>query len=380
MNLTDLRDELDLHVSGLEADTSAISAGIARKVRSTKRRRAAGAVGGLCAAVLAAGLVLTNQPGRAVVPAPAVTSPSVTVGADGMPERTIPDAPGDVVKDGLRFRAKAADDTLAAAFIGDPGQSQATLSWEPTTDLVSVTAQCHLPGVDKNAAGKTLLRVGLEGTKPLFEGPCQVGSAPVGDLPTGGVTPGEPGQGWDALTVGLTARLRVQLVDTAGKPVAFDSARVAAAVYELGPQRAVLDKTGRTVQVLPEVVEHQGYRYRLDELGAGIVRGGALPVGSAPIIASTPKDVPFLVSFGSVGTGTASSNCGQVKTRSAYCPAEGSLQLVGLDAPASLLGGDVSTTVAQPARGAGTVSIEDAPGGPPLTTGTAYLAIYTLAR
>ena len=359
MNLTDLRDELDLHVRDLEADTSAISAGIAGKVRSTKRRRTAGAVGGLCAAVVAAGLVLTNQPGRPFIPAPAVTSPTVTLGADGTPERTIPDSPGDVVKDGLRFRAKVGDDRLAVGFIGDEGQGQFTLMWEPSTQHVSIASECYVPGADTAEAQALTLRVSLEGTEGHFGSMCQAGLPQGRDLPASGITPGEPGEGWPELAIGSGARLRVQLVGTkSGKPTSFEGVRIVAAVYDLGAQRLITDDAGKALAAIPEVVEHQGYRYFLEGFVSGPLAKGPLPE------ITTPDGRPFLVAWGSADTGTPGNS-------------DGSLQLTGLDEESSGIQGGGWSTAAQRARTLGTAAIRVE--GPRPTQGTAFIATYVPA-
>ncbi len=358
MNLIDLRDELDLHVRGLEADTSAISTGIAGKVRATKRRRAATGVAALCAVVAIAGTAVSSGLDRAAPPAPAVSRPVATVGADGMPSRVVPDAPGDVVKGGLRYRAMVADDRLAVGFIGDVGQGQATLLWEPTTTHVSINAECYLPGVDDARAKRTQLRLSLGGAEGFFGGQC--GSRLPGDrdLPAEGYVPGEPGQGWSELTVGRAASLRVQLVDgTTGKPTQVEGALITAAVYELGAQTSVTDASGRTVAVLPQVSEHQGYRYLLEGVVTRPAAGGPLP--EIP----TPAGKPFLVTWGSAG-------------EDAGDPHRAVLYLEGLGESSGIEGGGWSTTP-QPARAAGTATLRL--DGPRPEGGVTFVATYVPA-
>lgn len=389
MNRIDLRHELQARAHELDPDfdvtTSTMALAVHRRVTRIKRRRAAGAIAGAAAAALVVGVVAVNSLGNPTpsrVPAGVGTaSPAVAVGRDGMPSRPVPMAKGDVTKDGLRFPARLGEDSLAVGFIGDPGESRATLTWTPTTTHVTVHGDCHLPAADKDQAGRTVLRVSIAGGEGHIDRPCRIGSATETDLTTAGWTPGELGQGWGQLTVGEAASLQLQLVDVStGQRVGYGTARVSAAVYDLGPQRRVFDRAGHLVQVLPQVIEHQGYRYRLADVAALPIRGGSLAIGWPVLRLETPAAVPFLVSFGAIAKGTTSVACASVATRSAYCAQAGSLQLVGLDNPAVSLGIGPWTMAAQPARAAGSVQLQAAPNGSPVSTGTAFLALYTLER
>jgi len=214
MNVTDLRDELTAHADGLGTAPD-LAAGVAGRVRTTKRRRAvaAGSVATLAVVALAVGVVTSLGRPAPSVPAGSPSSAAPMVGADGMPFRAVPDAPGDVVKDGLHYRARVADDRLAAGFVGDRGQGQFTLAWEPTTTHVSVGAECYLPGLTADEASVYMVTVSLGGTTGFFGSSCTGGRPQQRDLPAGGAVPGEPGQGWTELTVGRAASVRVQLVD-----------------------------------------------------------------------------------------------------------------------------------------------------------------------
>jgi hypothetical protein len=359
MNLTDLRDELDLRTDDVRADVPSVSAGVAGKVRATKRRRTATGVAALCAVVAIAGTTVSSGWDRSAPPAPAVSRPVATVGADGMPSRIVPKAPGDVVKGGLRYRAMVADDRLAVGFIGDAGQGQATLLWEPTTTHVSINAECHLPGVDDATAKRTQLRLSLGGAEGFFGSGCDSRLPADRDLPTEGSVPGEAGQGWSELTVGQAASLRVQLVDgTTGKPTQVEGALITAAVYELGAQTPVTDASGKTVAVVPEVREHQGYRYLLEGVVTRPAAKGPLPQ------VRTPAGKPFLLTWGSAGQDAADPN-------------RGVLYLEGLAETSGIEGGGWSTT-AQPARAAGTATLRL--DGPRPAAGTDFIAVYVPAE
>jgi hypothetical protein len=352
MNLTDLRDELDLRTADVQADPSSIAKGVKGRIRATRRRRVAGVAGGLGAAALALGLVLTNQ-ASPVTPSPI---PAATLGSDGMPSRAVPDAPGDVVKDGLRYRARVAEDGLAVGVIGDAGgQRSLTATWTPRTTHVSYLAECWLlPGTSQAVVEDTMVRASISGVEGHTESTCETRVPTNGDLSTDGYVPGEPGQGHPELQVGRTTTLTVELVRRDGTPAAIPGARLAAAVYDLGPQRLIEDDGGRIVAALPEVREHQGYTYRLEALVSGPVGTGALPE------VSTPGDVPFLLTYGS--------------TTPAGDPGAGSLFLVGLDEESSRIQGGGWSTLPQPAKVAGTVGLQSE--GPRPKAGVAFIAIY----
>ena len=268
MNLSDLRDELTAHADDLGAAPD-LRPGVAAKIRQTKRRRAVavGAGAGLAAAALVVGVVTSFGRPAPTVPAGSPSSTAPTIEAYGMPFRSVPDAPGDVVKDGLRYRSHVGGDTLAAGFVGDRGQAQFTLAWEPTTTHVSFGAECYLPGLSDAEARTYMVTVGLEGAKGFFGSQCSANRPVERDLPAGGDVPGEPGQGWSELTVGKAARVRVQLVDAkTHEPASVSGAQLTGAVYEQGEQVPVRDASGTTVVSLPAVVEHQGYPYELVSL------------------------------------------------------------------------------------------------------------------
>jgi len=307
MNLTDLRDELTSHAEDLTPAPDLV-AGVARRVRRTKRRRtaAAASVATLAVAALAVGVVTSLGRPSPTVPAGPPSSAAPMLGADGMPFRSVPDAPGDVLKDGLRYRARVADDTLVAGFIGDRGQGQFSLAWEPTTTHVSIGAECYLPGLTAEEASAYMASVSLRGTPGYFGSSCTGGRPQLRDLPAGGTVPGEPGQGWTELTVGGTASVRIQLVDAkTRKPASVEGAQLTGAVYELGQQQPVQDEAGRTLAALPTVVEHQGYRYHLAGVATGPLASGTLPELGVPTSVYSGVAVPqgpFLVSWGSVGS------------------------------------------------------------------------------
>ncbi|AXG14911.1 hypothetical protein [Intrasporangium calvum] len=360
MNLTDLRDELDQRTQDLSADIPSLTAGIAGKVRATKRRRAGGAAGGVVAALLVVGMAVANQPGRPVVPAPAATTPSTSVGADGMPSRVLPDRPGDVVKDGLRLRATVAEDTLAVGVIGDPGERVVRATWTPRTQRVAYVVECWLPpGQDPATAKETWVRASISGQEGYFGGTCRADLPTAGDL-SASITPGEPGEGNPQIRLGTDTTLRVELVDRDGRPLTNPGVRLAAGIYELGPQLPIEDDRGQVVGALPEVVEHQGYRYLLGPVVYRSLASGALPRVEAPATG------PYLVRFGTVGTGRPGAD-------------PGFFQLGGLGEATSLVQEGGLTTAPQPAGAGQALSLQLAEGTLP-KDGYGVIAIYVPAH
>ncbi|MBW8729972.1 MAG: hypothetical protein JF622_03010 [Terrabacter sp.] len=279
-----------------------------------------------------------------------------------MPFRSVPDAPGDVVKDGLRYRAKVADDTLAAGFIGDRGQGQFTLLWRPTTTHVSVGAECYLPGLTQDEAATYMVTVSLGGATGFFGSSCSAGRPAERDLPAGGAVSGEPGQGWTELAVGQPTSLRVRLVDArSNKPASVDGAQLTGAVYELGAQVTMMDLAGKPVAALPEVREHAGYRYRLTSSVAG-----PLDVPGTPQETAAPPSGPFLVTYGTALTGSP-------RREPVFYGLDG---LVG-EQTQTQEGG--SETAAQPSGDGRPLRLEVAQGSAP-PRGTGFIAVYTLEK
>lgn len=305
MNLTDLRDELTTHADDLGSAPD-FRAGVADRVRRTKRRRAAAAGAGAALAVAALAVGTLTSLGRPApsVPAGSPSSAVPMVGADGMPYRTVPDAPGDITKDGLRLRARVADDLLEGGAIGDRGQSRIAVDWVPSSTSVSLVGACYLDGAGAGRASEIELRVRIEGMQGYFGSTC-LGRPTERDLPTRVFTPGEPGRGWAELTVRRPATLIVEVVDrTTGKPLDGSDVQVAGAVYtDLGHHTPIRDASGKVVAVIPNTIEHQGYTYtqvrmssaplpRWQDLTVGVDPGAAMVLWGSAGEGLTGTDAP----------------------------------------------------------------------------------------
>lgn len=362
MNTADLKRELDSLVRDVAADGH-VASGVARKVRARRRARAAG-VGAACVAVLGLGVGLTLQgDGSARTPVPALSghaapTPTLSGAIDGMPARAVPASPDDVAKDGLRFRAQVAGAQLAAGVIGAEGQTSLALRWTPSTTRITIAGECWATALSGSPVPPIDLEVSLDGDpQPAFKGSCVPGSPPAVLTPTG-LVPGEPGAGWDLLTVGRPAELSFRVVDAkSGKPVTDGSVRITAAVYDRGGERVLTEpKNGRPLVALPEQIEHNGHTYQLSTLTS---RPSDETVPTVP----TPVGEPFLVAFGTTGDGSVTDALVSTGVR-----------LTGITTDTGVLSGGWSTA-AQPARGAGTVALVRE--GPTPRSGVDFIAIYT---
>lgn len=372
MNPTDLKQDLDLLVRDVVADGH-LAAGVASKVRVRRRARTAG-VGVACVALLGLGAGVTTQlNGGTRTPAPATSgravpmpTPTMTGAGDGMPSRAVPPAPGDVTKDGLRFRAQVGGDHLAAGVIGDPGQSLAKVTWVPTTNHIAYAAECYVTGGSAPSAEDLRVRATISGLDGYFETGCQTGLPSGGDVSGGFAVPGDPGAGAPGITVGQKATLTVAIVDKRGHAVSRPDVRPVGAVYNQGPQSVIVDpRTGTAVVALPDVIENNGYNYRI----AGVT---SKPSGEHLPAVTTPVGEPFLVTYGSTSTdGVVDTPTGTEQG--------GIVRLAGLldESPATVSNGG-RVTLPQPARGTGTVQLVRE--GPAPTSGVDFIAIYTQAR
>jgi hypothetical protein len=366
MNLTELRDEL--HNRAEEAAVPPTITGAAiRRIRSRQRARAVAAAVG-CVVVLGAGAVVTQQLGRSASPTPAgptvshpvTPSPVPTIGPDGMPSRPVPDLPGDVVRDGLRYRAKVAGDTLAAGEIGAAGQGSVSLTWTPTQTQVSLSVACWLPGAPAPTSADTGVwaKVTLDGGSVFLSG-CSSDRPVPGDLQTSKITLSEPGSGRSELTAGKPATVTFQVIDgRTKKPVTDGSVRVAGAAYDLGPQTTIINPTTQAaVAAVPTWIEHEGYDY--------VLSGTVVADASSGLEASsrTPGGIPFLMMYGSAGSDGSS-------------PA-GTTYLTGLGGESSRMEGGGWTAQPQSARGAGKVTLRHE--GKRATGSVDFIAIYVPA-
>ena len=222
-------------------------------------------------------------------------SPVRAVDDNGVPTRIPPASPGDYSKDGIRFRAKAGGNALAAAVVGDTGQSSVHLTFTPngTPLLLRTFCTANNGGYD-DPQYEVAVRIGnqVERRSTCFAGTTDVGAEGGGSISIPAST--EPMQ--------ATATL----VDKKGRPVTVKDARLAFGVYYQGAQRVVTGPDGNKVY-LDEVTEAYGYTYKLADLKT------ADAASTRRLAIGIPTGKPFVLAAGSTALGDTGLVDGNVK-------------------------------------------------------------------
>jgi hypothetical protein len=256
----------------------------------------------------------------------------------GPPRRIAPAGPGDYEKDGVRFRAAVAGDTLTAAQVGDRGQGQVSFTFTAPTGPLVLRDFCTANRLGFDPGYQ--LRISFNGVVRL-DGDCSSGTTDAADASAYKVE--------NVATAGRQVVATATLVDRNGRPVSVPEARIGLAVYQLGAQRTVADGIA-----LSERKDYDGYTYQLaDVRTADAVAGKDLEL-------ATPQGTPFLVAYGSSDLGST----------------DAIVELSGLSLQANGAPGGIST-VGEAARGAGAVSVKVSAGKP--TKGKLILALYVPA-
>jgi hypothetical protein len=200
---------------------------------------------------------------------------------DPMPTRTIPTVPEDYVRDGFRFRHRIGGDTLLEAKIGKPGENVMTVEFTPTSPEIRISQFCQ-------GSNRYQVRMSLNGLEVSPSHLCGLEHLDNG-------LPKEEADRFDlAVKVGEPSTITLRLIDPTLEP-GDGSARIGVGIYQLGPQR-MIGPADNQVGV-PEVTEHGGILYRLDEVRtADATKSGKVSI-------STPDGTPFLLGYGSTDTG-----------------------------------------------------------------------------
>ncbi|MFF0340004.1 hypothetical protein [Kribbella sp. NPDC004875] len=200
MNLQDLRDELETHAAGQHAVD--VLPGVRQKIRRTKQRRTAGAFGAVAVlAAIAAGLVPTLH---SATPDPAH------------------DVPRDYTRDGLTVPGTVGDDKLLKAWIGDRGEDRPAFAWTPTTDSITVHANCTADGAE--FAIRFKINDWYVGDASCLSDPS---SWTIGSSVS--LRPDSPF--WLTSPVGKPAQVSADLIDLATRKVVTAHARIAFGIY-----------------------------------------------------------------------------------------------------------------------------------------------------
>lgn len=204
MNLQDLRDELTTRAASADQHAGDLLPGVQQKIRRTKQRRAFTALGVVAVlAAVAATLVPTMRP------TPPADNP-----------------PADYTRDGLTVPGTVGSDKLLKAWIGDRGQSDLSFAWTPTTDSLSVHANCEADGA------MYAIRFRINGWY-LGDASCDTG--PDAWAMDHGVKLAPDSAFWLASPVGKPARISAHLIELeSGRPAGKDG-RMWFGIYSTSP-------------------------------------------------------------------------------------------------------------------------------------------------
>jgi hypothetical protein len=280
------------------------------------------------------------QPARTPAPVPSST---VASPADGLPTRRVAPAKGDYLKEGVRYRAVVADDTLQAAGIGSAGQSSISFRWTPATTQVDFRIFCTIQDRQAQDIGKVVLRIngkqfGTESCDQFQDN--EPGERPVARIPAKDL----------GVQVGHAVQVTASIVDRNGRLLNRPGQLVGAGIYSRSQDR---EYGSRDPVYLPERIEHQGLIYkRADSMTALPVRSGAQEDVALP----TPAFKPFLLMFGTVGVrqnhsfeiaGVAGGEDFDIR------PVDGRTSSIKFDSVAAQAAGEVTVrhTVGNPAKG-----------------------------
>lgn len=271
---------------------------------------------------------------------------------DSMPTRAVPDQPDDYIRDGVRYRANVAGETLEAAMVGALGQKEISLTWTPSTTNIDILDFCTL-AADRGTSSIVILN-----GKQVGGSDCR-GDKPR-DHPTNWLYLDNPEQN-KLIRLGVPNTLTMRL-DSAGKTITADAertARLGLAIYRRGASRAVGD--GKDIR-LAERIEYAGYEYELADVRTGKA------TKNAAVSTTSPADKAFLVVAGGFGQTFVESDR---QPRKMTLTGAGREPQEFVESGSDLPTAGLVTVAAQSARPL-TATI----GGPPPNGGGIYLAVY----
>jgi hypothetical protein len=197
-------------------------------------------------------------------------------------EPSFPGGPADYLKDGVRYRAKVAGDTLAGATVGELGQTTLKLRFATaSTAQLGLRMYCALTGGRPGAQYFMKLRTsaGTRGSAVCDGQATDAGAHGDIELPDHG-------------TPGRSIEVDVTLIDVEGRPVDLPKVRLGVGAYLLQPRHLISDVLGNKIS-LPATREFAGSTYRLTHLEQ--VDAAHTHQVSVPL----PAGQPFLVAYGS---------------------------------------------------------------------------------
>ncbi|NUR95096.1 MAG: hypothetical protein HOV67_07545, partial [Kribbellaceae bacterium] len=263
MNLQDLRDELTTRAAATDQHHNDLLPGVRHKIRRTKQHRIAATTA--AAAVLAA-VVAAFLPG----------THSATPPADRPPE--------DYTRDGVTVPGTVGSDKLLKAWIGDRGQDKLSFSWTPTTDSITVHANCDADG------GMYAVRFKINGWY-VGDAGCLTGPEAWAMGSSVSLRPDSPF--WLASPIGRPAQVTADVIDLSTRRVVTPHARISLGIYSTpyDPSAAVDGAPARTVPPAPSDYNKDGVVYR-QRIGGDTLAGAQV---------ADPGDTQVHFSFTSSG-------------------------------------------------------------------------------
>lgn len=354
MNVTELREHLRDQAAEIHRTQPVPVAAVRRRKEQLQRRRIATATAAIAMVGSITAVAIGNNFGTTDDGAPA-NAPSVqpVAPSDGLPTQYAPTSPSDHVQNGVRFRSVAASDSLETATVGQVGQGSVSLRWAPGDRQVVIRVFCHRPAAAGGQNARVVLRI--DGRVITTEDCSPFPVTDPGSIPTARLAPKD-------LFPNPTrpADITAEIVDASGVPSPSPDQQVGFGIYSSSDSRSI---SGNPLIYAPEVIQHQGVVYRLND---GLMMSGFSPTLTDQGVAGpTPAFKPFIVVFGTVGVPTKHTfEIAGVSGGHTYTVAPGDGPLAGLKA------------IAVKAQAAGQVEVR--PVGPDPTKGDIILAIYVL--
>ncbi|GAA3555717.1 hypothetical protein [Kribbella ginsengisoli] len=279
------------------------------------------------------------------------TAQPVDPAVAGLPVRVPPVGPGDYVKDGFRFPAKTATDTLVSAAVSDFGEETLTRRFKAPSAGIRLRTFCAAEMV----SGQFTLKIIING-KPLTSYRCTAKQPVVFQQAGSDFSVVWPQNGYLEVTL--------QVVQTAtGKPFAGAPLHIGFGAYALGSIQALTGQGGTAL--IDQVIEYGGYRYlRTDARTVAAAGGDELTI-------DTPADKPYVIAYGIAARGPTPGQA-PIQAKLLGLANDPSVQLGG--GTANVGPGFLTQTYGAPAGPAGKVTLKIVDGRP--TKGMLYLAIY----
>jgi hypothetical protein len=264
MNLQDLRDELSARATTPDNHADDLLPGVRRKIRRTKQRRVATAVG-----------TVATITALAIAVVPSVIDTSTPHPADK--------TPADITKHGITLSGVDKGNRLETGTIGDPGENKLSIDWAPATHDVAFSTRCR----SSTDQARYWLRVNGQ--------TAAVGACPPALETAPDVTVIRPYSSvWLDVPSDRPVSVTLDLVDARGKQLEDNDAQLALGIYRYGGgDRA--DLPFRVPPPAPGDYEKDGVRFRARAGGDTLSAAQVSDRGQGQVSMNFPAPVGPLV-------------------------------------------------------------------------------------